>query len=768
MPKKKTPPKATQAIHRAWYKNTTFLKILAVALLCFFAWVIYLDAQVRHKFEGKRWALPAQVYARALEIYDGRALSLQNLRQELKLLNYRQVREAQSAGQYSVQGTNIHIISRSHDLAGGSFSSASFQFSIQGDVVQNLSSRDQSNEQLYTLEPYKMGGIYPRVKEERVLVKIDELPKELIAALLVTEDRDFYYHYGISPFSILRAMWVNFSAGRVVQGGSTLTQQLVKNFYLSRERSISRKINEAFMSLMLEAHYDKDDILETYLNDIYLGQSGATAIHGFGMASQFYFGKALQYCDLNEFALLVAMVKGPSYYDPRRFPDRSLKRRNLVLSLMRDEGVITEEYYQEVSASALGVVAKPKFQSNRYPAFMDLVKRQLRRDYNEDDLRTEGLRIYTTLDPQIQHRVEQSITKLVPSLAKQKASTDLQVGAVVTGVGTGEVLALVGDKNPRYNGFNRALDAIRPIGSLIKPAVYLSALNQPEKYHLASTLKDQAFRIEFQDGQVWEPNNFSGKSHGDVPLYRALANSYNLSAARLGLDLGVETVQDTLKQLGVEKDINPYPSLFLGAQPLSPFEVSKFYQTIASNGFNMPLRAIREVRGAHNESLSRYPFQIEQVIAPEAIYLLQHALQEVMRTGTGRSAYQHLPDDLHVAGKTGTTNDNRDSWFAGFSGDYLGVVWLGLDNNGPMKLTGSSGALKVWTDFIKRIPQYSLAMVKPAQLEYHWFDKNSGKLTDEHCRNAQALPVWAELDNVEYQACKNGFSTLGGWFKSWF
>ena len=298
--------------------------------------------------------------------------------------------------------------------------------------------------------------------------------------------------------------------------------------------------------------------------------------------------------------------------------------------------------------------------------------------------------------------------------------------------------------------------------------MYLSALSQPEKYHLASILSDQAFRIEFQDGQVWEPNNFSGKSHGEVPLYRALANSYNLSAARLGLDLSVETVQETLKQLGVEKYINPYPSLFLGAQSLSPFEVSKFYQTIASNGFNMPLRAIREVRGAHNESLSRYPFQIEQVIAPEAIYLLQHALQEVMRTGTGRSAYQHLPDELHVAGKTGTTNDNRDSWFAGFSGDYLGVVWLGLDNNGPMTLTGSSGALKVWTDFIKRIPQYSLAMVKPAQLEYHWFDKDSGKLTDEHCKNAQALPVWVELDDVEYQTCKNGFSTLGGWFKSWF
>jgi penicillin-binding protein 1B len=768
MSKKKSTTNSVHLVRRPWYKKSNFLKFFSVVCLCFFAWLIYLDAQVRYKFEGKRWALPAQVYARALEVYDGKALNVQNFKQELTLLNYRRVEHAKSAGEYAIHGANIHLITRAHDLPSGRYPSANFKFAIQGDVVQNLVSLGESNEQLYTLEPFKIGGIYPRVKEERILVKVEDLPKELIAALLVTEDRDYYHHFGISPFSIMRAMWVNIRAGRVVQGGSTLTQQLVKNFYLSRERSISRKFNEAFMSLMLETHYDKNAILETYLNDIYLGQSGATAIHGFGMASQFYFGKALEYCDLNEFALLVAMVKGPSYYDPRRFPERALKRRNLVLSLMRDEGVIIEAYYQDVAASPLGVMLKPKFQSNRYPGFMDLVKRQLRRDYNEEDLRTEGLKIYTTLDPQIQHRVEQSIEKLVPQLAEQKGSPELQAGSVVTVVGTGEVVALVGDKNIRFNGFNRALDAVRPVGSLIKPAVFLSALAKPESYHLASMLSDKAFRIEFQDGQVWEPNNFDKKSHGEVPFYRALANSYNLAAARLGLDIGIETVHETLKKLGLDKDINPYPSLFLGAQSLSPFDVSKLYQTIASNGFNMPLRAIREVTDKHNKSVSRYPFQIEQVFPPEAVYLLQHALQEVMRTGTGRSAYQHLPENLNVAGKTGTTNENRDSWFAGFSGDYLGVVWLGLDDNGPMKLTGGTGALKVWTDFIKRIPQHSLSMIKPASIGLYWFDDKTGARTDENCRGAQVLPIWGAVDNIVYQRCERGFSTLGGWLKSWF
>jgi penicillin-binding protein 1B len=768
MSKKKSTTNSAHSGRRPWYKHSGLLKCLLVVCVCFIAWLIYLDAQVRYKFEGKRWALPAQVYARALEIYDGRALNIQNLKQELTLLNYRKVARVNSAGEYSIQGTNIHIIARAHDLPGVKHSSANFQFSIQGDVVHNLVSLDQSEQHLYSLEPFKIGGIYPVVKEERILVKVEELPKELIAALLVTEDKDYYHHFGVSPFSILRAMWVNLRAGQVVQGGSTLTQQLVKNFYLSRERSISRKLNEAFMSLLLEAHYDKNAILETYLNDIYLGQSGATAIHGFGMASQFYFGKALEYCDLQEFALLVAMVKGPSYYDPRRFPERALERRNLVLSLLRDEGVITGVHYHEVASRPLGVVLKPTFQSNRYPGFMDLVKRQLRRDYNEEDLRTEGLKIYTTLDPQVQHRVEQSIAKLVPVLAQQKGSPELQAGSVVTGVGTGEVVALVGDKNIRYNGFNRALDAVRPVGSLIKPAVFLSALEQPDDYHLASLLSDKAFRIEFQDGQVWEPSNFDNKSHEDVLFYRALANSYNLAAARLGLDIGVESVHETLKKLGYDKDINPYPSLFLGAQSLSPFEVSKLYQTIASNGFNMPLRAIREVTDMHNQSLSRYPFKIKQVFAPEAVYLLQHALKEVMRTGTGRSVYQHLPENLRVAGKTGTTNDNRDSWFAGFSGDYLGVVWLGLDDNGPTKLTGSTGALTIWTDFIKRIPQHSLSMIKPAAITPHWFDTKTGVRTDENCRGAQAVPIWGEVDKITYQRCDRGFSTLGGWLKSWF
>ena len=770
MPNKKTTAKALTKSNKfkAFLTHPTCLKLYGIAFLCLISWLIYLDAQVRFKFEGKRWALPAEVYARSLEIYNDKPLNLGNLEQELKLLNFRKTKYPNSPGSYAIKGSQVELYSQKHQSSQGLQAAAHIRFSLQGDVVQNLQALDQSKLDLYNLPPLKIGGIYPRIKEQRELLPYQSFPPELITALLLTEDRDFKHHFGLSPFSIIRAAWANMKAGKVVQGGSTLTQQLVKNFYLSRERTWSRKINEAFMSLMLEAHYSKQDILETYMNDVFLGQAGELAIHGFGAASWFYFGKDISQCELQEFALLVALIKGPSFYNPRRHPERALKRRNLILSLLNDEEMISTETFKRLTQTNLSLVDKPKQHSNRYPAFLDLVKRQLQSEYNDEDLRTEGLQIYTTLNPQIQEQLEQAVEHKLPLLEQKNDSPKIQTAAIVTAVGTGEVLAILGDKHPQYKGFNRALDANRPIGSLIKPAIYLTALMQPERYHLATPLSDQAFRIEFENGEIWEPQNFDHQDHGEVPLYQALAHSYNLSSARLGIELGIEAVHNTLEKLGVTKKLNPYPSLFLGAQALTPFEVSQLFQTIASNGFKIKQRAIREVTNAQGLSLSRYPFTIKQEISPEAAYLLQHALQEVMQTGTGRSAYWQLPKALLVAGKTGTTNENRDSWFAGFSGDYLAVVWVGRDDNGPTKLTGSSGALIVWSDFIKRIPQYPITLDKPAELEYYWFDQENGKRTDEQCKGAQPLPIWGSVDHIDSQACQKGYSTVSGWLQSWF
>jgi penicillin-binding protein 1B len=423
--------------------------------------------------------------------------------------------------------------------------------------------------------------------------------------------------------------------------------------------------------------------------------------------------------------------------------------------------------YRQASTRPLGVLARPVYQSNLYPAFLDLVRRQLLQEYAEEDLRTDGLKIYTTLDPQVQEALEQGASQELARLAQRGDTGSLQLAGVMTSVGNGEVLGLLGDRAPRFQGFNRALDAERLVGSLIKPAVYLSALMQPE-YSLATLISDQPFRIEFDNGDLWEPSNFDRKAHGEVPLYQALAHSWNMATARLGLDLGQERVTQTLRLLGVEDAINPYPSLFLGAQALTPFEVARFYQTIASNGFNMPLRAIREVATAQGELLTRYPFQIRQVIPAEANYLLQFALQEVMRSGTGKAVWQRLPEALHVAGKTGTSNGNRDSWFAGFSGDYLGVFWLGRDDNQPTPFTGSTGALPLWTGVFSRLPQYPLHTPRPAAIELIWFDQDTWQWTDEHCNNSRPLPVWGKPPQARFRSCTHGFTTLKGWLRSWF
>lgn len=749
-------------------RSPLFWKWFSVLLLLIFAWLIYLDAQIRYKFEGQRWSLPAQVYARSLEIYEGKVLNKQNLLQELKLLNYQAVAQVQKSGQFKVSQNQFELFIRAHLRPDAEQTARHIRFQLSGDQVSRLQDLKASPQPIYHLEPFKIGGIYPHVKEERQLLSYAEFPEALKTALLVTEDRDFNEHFGISPTGIARAMWVNLQAGRVVQGGSTLTQQLVKNFFLTSERSLLRKVNEAMMALLLEMHYSKEVILETYMNDIFLGQSGKLAIHGFEAASNFYFGKHLHECDITEFALLVAMVKGPSYYNPRRHPERTKERRDLVLSMLNEQGYLTREALNIAQSHPLQIVSKPLLSSNRYPAFMDLVKRQLRETYEESDLREEGLKIYTTLDPQLQYRLEQASQEKVSQLSSQYKQTKLQTAAIVSAVGSGEILALLGDKNPQYQGFNRALDAVRPIGSMIKPAIYLTALAQPERYHLASQLNDQAFRLEYDDGTDWQPQNFDKQEHGKVLLSESLSHSYNLATARLGLDLGIGSVHRTLEKLGVKAKLNPYPSLFLGAQSLSPLELSQMYLTIANQGFNIPLRAIREVTTPQGEVLSRYPFEVEQVFPPEAVFLLQHAMQAVMRTGTGRSAYSALPASLDVAGKTGTTNDNRDSWFAGFSGDYLSVVWLGNDDNEATSFTGSSGALRIWTDFMKRVPQSSVAMVQMEQVQYHWFDTATGKRTEQFCKGALKLPIWGAVDTLPYQACNEGFSSFKGWIKSWF
>lgn len=735
-------------------------------------YVLYLDFTVRTHFEGKRWELPARVYARPLELFQGMRLSPAELSAELADLGYRRNARLDTAGQYSPGDNDLRLATRAFRFWDGAEPSRKVRVVFEGDTVHELQDFESGKTlALVRLDPVLIGSIYPSHHEDRVLVQIGEVPPLLIKTLVAVEDRHYYRHYGVSPTSVARALLANLRSGRAVQGGSTLTQQLVKNFYLTSERTWWRKFNEAVMALLLEAHYSKDEILEAYLNEVFLGQEGNRAIHGFGLASQFYFGQSLNELKLPQVALLVGMVRGASYYDPRRHPERALALRSLVLDVLLDQQLITADEAKTAKAAPLGVIPKAPSGTSPYPAFMDLLRRQLQRDYKEQDLTSEGLQIFTTFDPRIQKNVEQALDARIAQLEKQyKIPAGRLEGAVVVARNdNGEVLAVAGGREARYSGFNRALDAQRPIGSLVKPAVYLTALSLPKRYTLATLLDDSPVTFSNPGGKPWAPQNYDHQNHGMVPLLGALAHSYNVSTARLGMEIGVPGVVRTLKRLGIMRDIAPFPSVLLGAVELTPIEVTQMYQTIASGGFRAPLRSIREVLTTKGEPLQRYPLSVEQVFEPAPVFLLTTALQQVVSAGTARSVIQQLPDGLTVAGKTGTTDDLRDSWFAGFSGQHLAVVWLGRDDNRPTGLTGASGALKVWGDIMGDINTDSLRMALPADMELARIDPHNGLRAGAACTDAVELPFIEGSAPAATSTCPDGgANTIERFFKRFF
>jgi len=762
-----------------WRNFRWFLGGFSLFAVVFGSYVAYLDFSIRHQLEGKRWAIPARVYARPLEIYPDAKLNADQFQNELNVLAYRQVAKPERPGTYARKGRHFFVVTRSFTFWDGDEPSLPIRLDFVDDRLAYLRHAHRGVPlPLVRLDPGIIGRIYPSHTEDRVLVKLDEVPPFLLETLITVEDRDFYTHVGVSLRSIARAMMANIKAGATVQGGSTLTQQLVKNFFLTNERSLWRKANEAIMALLLEWNYEKDEILEAYLNEIYLGQDGKRAIHGFGLASQFYFEKSLSELRDDQIALMVAMVKGPSYYSPRRRPERAKRRRNLVLDMLADNGVISKDQSFSAKANELGVSKLAKSSVTTYPAFLDLVRRQLKRDYKEEDLNSEGLQIFTTLDPMVQYESEKALFAWTNKLGKRLDTEEspLQAASVVLSVEGGEVLSIVGDRNPQFAGFNRALDAVRPVGSLIKPAVYLTALSQPDRYTLASLLDDGPLSLEMDSGKIWAPENFDREYHGLVPLHLALAKSYNLSTARLGLDIGVPAVIETLHALGIKREMNPFPSLLLGAVAMTPIEVAQMYHTLATGGFRRPVRAIRAILTSQGQPLQRYALSIQKVMDSSPVFLLNTAMQETVRLGTGRGVYQHIPRSIVMSGKTGTSDDLRDSWFAGYTSDRLGVVWMGMDSNRPAGLTGGSGALHIWGEIFRAISPQSIMDIMPEDLEMVSIDSETGLRGDAGCDDVLELPFIKGSAPIDYASCSGGIRSSGGggggknngWFKGLF
>ena len=730
-----------------------------VGAVAFAIWVAYLDHVVTTQFEGRRWSLPAQVYAQPLELYAGQNLPADALEHELRRLGYRKSDSPRQPGSYRRRGLRIDFISRPFRFVDEQRPAKVVSVMTGGVGITQMWDGEGEEVPVFRLDPLLIGSIFPIHGEDRIVVTPDEVPPVLPAALKVVEDRKFDTHWGVNPWAILRAMWVNLRAGQIEQGGSTLTQQLVKSYFLDSRRTFGRKIEEAVMAVLLEVHFEKADLMNAYINEIHLGQEGDRAVHGFGLASQFYFGKPLDELELQEVATLVAIARGPSYYDPRRHPERVRARRNLVLDLLAEFKVIAPEQARSAKIKPLVLRAQNDVGGGYYPAYLDLVRRTLRRDYREEDLTEAGLKIFTTLDPRVQSQAEQALVDELTRLDKRSKRKNVQLEGVVvvTTPQNGEVLAVVGGRRVSFDGYNRALDAKRSIGSLVKPIVYLAAM-ETGRFNAASIVEDEPIEVKMDNGQVWKPQNYTQEAHGPVPLVRALAQSLNLASTRLGLDVGLTNVAKAFTQLGLDREPPQLPSVLLGALDISPIEVAQMYNSLANGGFRTPLRAVRAVVDEQGKPLKAFPLEITPVADPAAVYQVNRMMEAVMEFGSGRGARNRLPKEVTVAGKSGTSSDYRDSWFAGFSGMHLAVVWVGYDDNQPTGLTGSSGAGSVWGALMADMATRSWSEPLPEGLVEQVVDFETGEAAHAGCVSEPvtvAIPKGTQLPI--HPGCGEGF-----------
>ena len=712
---------------------------LLILLVICTAYVSILDSKVTNKLDGALWTVPAKVYARPLELAEGGRIHLDILKKELDILSYEKTKESpELPGEYSFTGNSISIYVRGFEKQKPSL----FSLKFKEGKIESIKRKDGILIDLIQLEPLSIGGMYPIHLQDRILLNFSQVPEDLKEMILVVEDRDFYDHRGISLKSIARAFIKNTKSMGIQEGGSTITQQLAKSLFFSPEQTIRRKIKEALAAILIEIHYSKEEILLAYINDVFIAQSGKRAIHGFGLASQFFFGTTLKNLEIDQKALLVGMLKGPSLYSPVKNPKKAKERRNLVLTLLRNDFLLTQEEYVKFINKPIKAISPTYKSLSKYPSFNDLVTMDLKKNFKDRDLRTKGLKIITNLDPVIQNLLEDSVKETVLELQKKYGDKlqDLEGAAIVIDSFSGEIKAVVGSTDPKTYGFNRSINALRPIGSLIKPFIYLSALQQFGKYNLSSLLDDSKLSVPLSGGQLWEPNNFDKKFHGMIPLHVALSESYNVATTRLGLDLGYSSVQKTFTELGIEKKIPEYPSMFVGAFEMTPIEVIQAYQTIASGGFYSPLKAIRKVNSSDNKLFFSYPSKPEQRFRSEPIFLLKFILKQTFLRGTARGFPLKVIERWNTGGKTGTSDDQRDSWFVGYAGDYLMLVWLGFDDNRKSLLTGRSGALQVWKKFMSTLDPQASEVRKPSRIKYEWVDHGDGLLSGEKCKGSLLIP----------------------------
>ncbi|MDX7997863.1 bifunctional glycosyl transferase/transpeptidase [Xenorhabdus sp. Reich] len=769
--KKTRSPKSRPSKNRGNWLLWLLLKVFIVLAVIIGIYGFYLDNKISQRIDGKVWDLPAAVYGRMVNLEPGMNYSKEEMIQLLEGMQYRKVTKITRAGEFVLKGNSIELLRRAFDFPDGQEGQIQARLTFENNHLTSIENvENQRQFGFFRLDPKLITMMQSANGEQRLFVPREGFPDSLVQILLETEDRYFYEHGGVRPISIIRAVLANLTAGHTVQGGSTLTQQLVKNLFLSNERTLTRKANEALMAVLMDARYSKDRILELYLNEVFLGQSGDEQIHGFPLASQYYFGSPIGELTLDQQALLVGMVKGASVYNPWRNPKKALERRNIVLKILQNRNVITQKDYDLLSVRSLGV--KPKSESiTPQPAFMQLVRKELQEKLGDKVNALSGVKIFTTLDPVSQDAAEKAVEEGVADLRTKRKVSDLEGAIVIVDRISGEVRAMVGGSQPQYAGFNRALNARRLIGSLAKPATYLTALSQPDKYRLNTWLSDEPISIPQEGGKAWEPRNFSRTFSGRVMLIDALARSMNIPTVNLGLDVGLDRIASTLISMGIPaQEIKQVPAMLLGAIALTPMEMAQEFQTISSGGNRATLSALRSIIAEDGTVVYQSYPQAERTVPPQAAYLTLYGMQQVVVRGTGRSLAGKY-GKYNLAGKTGTTNDLRDSWFTGIDGKEVVVVWTGRDNNGPTNLTGATGALTIYKRYLENETPLALNNRPPEGI----VDMSVNEDGSFNCAGTgiRTLPVWTDdpqslCQQPVQQPIEDNEEEAPGWLREMF
>ncbi len=691
--------------HKRSSRGKIILWASVFIVLLISGYVFFLYKEVHTRFESRRWSVPSRVFSAPVPLYPGQSLSLFQLKHMLEERGYQEgTLEPLNPGEYKAQRGGLVAHLREFQFPGHILPSQRVQFDFQ----QNRLSRIQNAKGdigFLELEPLEIARLFGPSRESRLLVSIQQVPRHLVDAVLAIEDHRFHEHGGVDWWGVLRALWTDLLARRVVQGGSTITQQLVKNYFLDPGRNLKRKALEASMAVIIEAQYGKDEILEMYLNEIYLGQRGSVSIHGIGEAARYYFGRNVEDLTLAEAATLAGMIRGPNNYTPLEKPEAARERRNVVLKRMLDLDKISREQFDRARGEPLK--ARDFFLPvNVAPYFVDYVRQQLQELYDPEVLASEGLNIYTTLHPEMALSAEKALSnglleleKEYPDLKRHAPEERLQAVLVVVQPKTGAVLALAGGRDYAESSFNRALFARRQPGSAIKPFVYLAAL---DKYTPTSWIADEPVTYPIDDDYAWTPNNSDGSFRGRVMLRQALENSFNIPTVNLALSVGLEQVIATLRNFGVGSPLQPVPSLALGAFELTPIELIEAYAALDNDGQKPYLLSLKEVVTERGEIQERRHVDFSTVTTPAKAFLITDMLQGAIERGTASSLKQ-LGVDFPCAGKTGTTSDYKDSWFVGYTTDLVVLIWIGFDDNRSTHISGAQGAARLWAGFMREI-----------------------------------------------------------------